>query len=186
MLFQKKLFSEDECLKIRNYGDSMVDRVITTYFPTINNGELDKNGGHNIAQHIPWTSDSCYGWINDRILNWLRELNLPIENLGWEFILQKYPIGFEFKPHIDDVLGSNNRIIRKRYYTILIQLSTDLEYSGGELWVRDKSDNKISQEIGNVIVFGTRQLHWVTKITGGERWSCTIFLEKDALTKTLV
>ena len=31
-----------------------------------------------------------YDWINERILNWITELNLPIVNLGWEFIIQKY------------------------------------------------------------------------------------------------
>ena len=25
------------------------------------------------------------------------------------------------------------------------------------------------------------RLHWVTPITSGERWSCTIFLEEDSL-----
>lgn len=186
MLFQKKLFTEEECHKIRNYATNMEDRVITTYYPSINGGEIDTLGGHNIAQHIAWSSSNEYDWMFNRILEWLKYLDLPIENLGWEFILQRYPVGFEFKPHIDDVLGSNKQIIRKRHYTILVQLATQSEYSGGELWVQSEYDTKISQQIGNVSVFGTEQLHWVTKITEGERWSCTIFLEKDSLKKTLM
>lgn len=60
------------------------------------------------------------------------------------------------------------------------------EYGGGELWVRDNEDVLVNQEIGNVSIFGNAQVHWVTPITSGERWSCTIFLEKDALKKSII
>ena len=186
MLHQKVLFTKDESIAIRNCAHNLEDRIVTTYHPDINDGEKDPTGGHNLAQHIPWSSSSSYDWISFRIMEWLRELKLPIDNLGWEFIVQKYPIGFEFKPHIDDVLGPNKTMLRKRYYTILIQLANKSEYSGGELWVRDSTDIQINQEIGNVSIFDTERIHWVTKITEGERWSCTIFLEKDALTKSLM
>ena len=69
-------------------------------------------------------------------MNWLTEEELPITKLGWEFIVQKYNVGFEFKPHIDDVLSPDKKTIKgTRHYTILIQLSETSEYGGGELWV---------------------------------------------------
>jgi len=187
MLLQEVLFTSEESLAIRNAVYALKDRVVGTYYPTVNNGEHDPRGGHNLAQHLPWTDSKDYNWINDRILTWVQNNNLPIDNLGWELIIQKYLVGFEFKPHIDDVLGPNKTMLRKRYYTILIQLASTEEYSGGELWVKDdEEDIKINQEIGNVCIFGTEQLHWVTPITSGERWSGTIFLEKDALKKSIV
>jgi len=187
MLHQKILFTKEEIHKIRGYVTKLDDRVIGTYHPDVNNGEHDPIGGHNLAQHIQWTTSNEYDWISDRILEWTAELKLPIDNLGWEFIIQKYPIGFEFKPHIDDVLSPNKKdIIRARYYTILIQFAEPTEYEGGELWVRDGDDVKINQEIGNVSIFDQGKLHWVTPITSGERWSCTIFLEKESLKKTLL
>ena len=86
------------------------------------------------------------------------ELKLPIERLGSEFIVQKYKVGFEFKPHIDDVLSNDKKTMkRKRHYTILLQLSEKSEYSGGELWVRDNKDIKVNQEIGNVCIFDHAQ-----------------------------
>lgn len=187
MLHQKVLFSKEESLAIRNCVYNLEDRVIGTYHPEINDGNHDPNGGHNLAQHLPWSDSKDYEWISQRILTWLsNELKLPIDNLGYEFIIQKYNEGFEFKPHIDDVLSPNKKdIIRARYYTILIQLANKNEYEGGELWVRDESDIKVSQKIGNVTIFDQGKLHWVTPITSGERWSCTIFLEKDALTKSV-
>ena len=93
MLHQKVLFTKKEIHKIRGYVTKLEDRVIGTYHPDMNDGKHDPKGGHNLAEHLPWTSSDEYNWIN--------ELNLPIVNLGWEFIIQKYPKGFEFKPHID-------------------------------------------------------------------------------------
>ena len=185
MLYQGVIFTKEEILKLRSYVTKLDDRVIGTYHPTVNNGEHDPHGGHNLAQHIAWSSNNQYNWINSRILKWCSELILPykINNLGWEFIVQKYIKGYEFKPHIDDVLSFDKKtLVRARYYTILIQLASNDEYSGGELWVNDGySDIKINQEIGNVCIFDQGRLHWVTPITGGERWSCTIFLERDAI-----
>jgi hypothetical protein len=186
MLHQKVLFSKEESLTIRSFVNNLEDRVIGTYHPDINQGEHDPNGGHNLAEHLPWSSSKEYDWVYKRIIDWIGELNLPINNLGWELIVQKYLVGFEFKPHIDDVLGPNKTMLRKRYYTILIQLSESSEYEGGELWVRDDNDYKINQQVGNVSIFDSERIHWVTKITEGERWSCTIFLEKDALKRMLI
>jgi len=187
MLHQKVLFTKEEIHKIRGYVTELKDRVIGTYHPSINDGEHDPNGGHNLAEHIPWNSSIKYNWINERILNWIMELNLPIVNLGWEFIIQKYQTGFEFKPHIDDVLSRDKKTTKRpRYYTILMQFSSMDEYGGGELWVTDEDDVKINQEIGNVSIFGNAKIHWVTPITSGERWSCTIFLEKSSLQKTSI
>lgn len=189
ILFQEQLFSLEESLKIRGYARELKDRIIGTYHPDVNGGQHDPLGGHNLADHIPWTDSSEYKWISDRILKWTSSLNLAnkIDNLGWEFILQKYLTGFEFKPHIDHVLSPDKEtIIRERYYTILIQLSEPSEYSGGNLFVDCNGTQTISKEIGTVCIFGPAQLHWVDKITDGERWSCTIFLEKDALKKTLL
>lgn len=187
MVSQQVLFTKEEIYKIRNYVTKLDDRVIGTYHPDVNNGKHDPIGGHNLAQHIVWGSSKEYDWVSSRILEWTKSINLPIQNLGWEFIIQKYIKGFEFKPHIDDVLGTDKKtLIRARYYTILIQLAETSEYSGGELWVNDGEDIKINQEIGNVCIFDQARLHWVTPITSGERWSCTIFLEKDALKKSLM
>lgn len=188
-LHQKQLFSKEESIKIREYVRELKDRVIKTYHPDINDGDHDNVGGHNLADHIAWSSSTKYTWVSKRILEWISTLDLTptIDNLGWEFILQKYPPGFEFKPHIDHVLSSDNRtIIRERYYTILLQLSSADEYTGGDLVVDNNGPQTISRNIGTACIFGPAQLHWVTKITEGERWSCTIFLEKDALKKTVL
>mgnify|MGYP000589404888 CR=1 FL=1 len=162
---------KDEVSKIRSYVTNLDDRVIGTYHPDINDGVHDPNGGHNLAQHIQWHSKTDeYGWFHNKIMKWIKKLKLPIEYIGSEFIVQKYNVGFEFKPHIDDVLAKDKKsLLKKRYYTILLQLSDTSEYSGGELWVRDNKDIKVNQEIGNVCIFDHARLHWVTPITSGEK-----------------
>ena len=95
MLHQKVLFNSLEIDKIRGYVTKLQDRVIGTYHPDVNDGNHDPQGGHNLAEHLPWTSDTKYDWVNKRILGWVNELNLPILSLGWEFIIQKYTKGFE-------------------------------------------------------------------------------------------
>lgn len=188
LLHQYQLFSLEEAQKIRSYGTNLVDRVIGTYHPDVNNGEHDPNGGHNLAQHFSWNNIE-YNWIYTRILDWVHSLNLThqLDNLGSEFILQKYLIGFGFKPHIDHVAGPDRKsILRERCYTILIQLSDTSEYKGGDLFVVNSDTEHINRTVGTACIFGPAQLHWVTKITEGTRWSCTIFLERDALKKDLL
>ena len=56
------------------------------------------------------------------------ELKLPIERLGSEFIVQKYKVGFEFKPHIDDVLSNDKKTMNEKdtirfYYNLVKNLN---------------------------------------------------------------
>lgn len=186
LLHQQQLFSPKESLEIRSYVRELKDRVVTTYF----NEKYDKKGGHNLADHISWwESNNKYDWIHSRIFDWTSTLNLPkkLEKLGAEFIVQKYLKGFGFKPHIDHVLGPDKKtLIRNRLYSILIQLSDTSEYEGGELYVNTDIENKINQTQGTVCIFDSGQTHWVNKITKGERWSSTIFIESDSLKKQLL
>lgn len=185
----EKLFSKEEAYKIRGYVRELKDRVIGTYHEDINQGIHDPKGGHNLADHIPWSLSTEYNWIYNRILDWTKTLDLPKEivNLGHEIILQKYPVGFEFKPHIDDVLSKDKKTIKRiRHYTILMQLSEESEYKGGGLFIKTDKENKVSKEIGTVSIFSQGIIHWVNPITDGERWSATIFLEKTALEKDLL
>ena len=186
MLYQNKLFTESECDTIKSYVRTLKERSIGTHHPEVNNAKHDIVGGKMIADHIQWYISDEYKWFSDKILKWINELNLDrkISNLGWEFIVCKYVKGDFFKPHVDDVLADDNiSIKKKRHFTIGIQLSNEIEYQGGKLYVEN---TPISQSKGTVYIFGNNQLHWVDEITEGSRWSCTIFLENDSLKKHLL
>ena len=120
MLHQNVLFTKDEVYKIRNYITKLDDRVIGTLHPDVNDVKHDPQGGHNLAQHIQWyNSPDEYAWFHDGIMKWIIDLKLPIEKLGSEFIVQKYNVGFEFKPHIDDVLGNDKKTKSNSFQEIL-------------------------------------------------------------------
>ena len=56
MLHQKVLFTKEEIHKIRGYVTKLEDRVIGTYHPDKMMENMTLNGGHNLAEHLPWNS----------------------------------------------------------------------------------------------------------------------------------
>ena len=81
ILYQQQLFSPKESLEIRSYVRELKDRVVTIYF----NETYDKNGGHNLADHISWwETNNKYDWVHKRIFDWTSALDLPrkLEKLG--------------------------------------------------------------------------------------------------------
>lgn len=86
LLHQKVLFNKQETQKIISYANKLEDRVIGTYHPDINDGQHDPNGGHNLADHIPWHTSKEYNWVYYRIMEWLKSLDLKnrVNSLGYE------------------------------------------------------------------------------------------------------
>ena len=87
---------------------------------------------------------------------------------------------------------NTNHIRNKRGLLILtigIQLSNQLDYTGGEFYVWD-NDNKvyIDKSLGNCALYTTDVAHEVTEITEGERNSLILFItDMDAtFTKSII
>ena len=93
--------------------------------------------------------------------------------------INKYIEGQEFPAHRDDEVvnyaGADSRR-QLRYRTIIFQLSDPSTYKGGDLYVKDKVANRTR---GNVIVFPAKDIHRLTKVTKGERYSMTLWLHKE-------
>jgi len=182
-LIEKKLFSKEECEKIKSY-DKLKVRVVPIY-----HDEYDGQGSRMLSDTLPW-DNSEYDWVYDRIKNWIDTLDLNIDNLGYSMVICHYSKGCYFKPHIDDVMrGYEGEIARKRYFTIGVQLSDKDEYGGGELQFETthkifgekfKDVRTMKQDAGYVWI-ADKHLHWVNEITSGIRWSIQIFLEQDAM-----
>jgi predicted 2-oxoglutarate/Fe(II)-dependent dioxygenase YbiX len=76
-----------------------------------------------------------------------------------------------------------------RYKTMIIQLSDESEYEGGELCIFEKDKVLIvSKDIGNVIMFDSSIEHCANKIKEGTRYSMVFWLSIDnfGLTKSLM
>jgi len=83
--------------------------------------------------------------------------------------LVKYSEGDYFEKHTD----FNKYGIGANYKTLVVQLSEDTSYQGGDLIVEGEKQNR---EQGSVSIFLSSKIHEVTKVVKGTRWSLTLFL----------
>ena len=107
------------------------------------------------------------GELYDFLFNKLKPLNLI--NLDNSFIgFVRYHEGGFFTKHVDGP---------ERAYTIIIQLSEENEYTGGDLVVLNQV---VGKEKGNTVVFGTQVSHELKKVTSGTRNALVIWLDKSS------
>ncbi len=72
---------------------------------------------------------------------------------------------------------------------MIVQLSNESEYKGGELCIFEKNEEIItSKDVGNVIIFDSSMEHCANKIIEGVRYSMVLWLSIDdfGLTKSLI
>jgi predicted 2-oxoglutarate/Fe(II)-dependent dioxygenase YbiX len=112
------------------------------------------------------------GNLKNILLNKLKKIGIKeLPNYG---NILKYSTGDEFKRHID-----NGYPHQYRYKTIIIQLSNENEYDGGELHIF-LNNKKITanKSIGNTIIFDSSLEHSANIITQGFRYCLVMWLEK--------
>lgn len=111
-----------------------------------------------------------------------------INSLSIECNIVKYEVGSFFSKHRDTTLYQNqnnniNNIVEHRKQTLIIQLSDELDYKGGELIIKNKAASK---KIGNTILFDSRLIHEVTELTEGTRYSFVGWITEDNKTKQIL
>ena len=174
-IIQKKLFTQDEC----------------DYFKSLSNDKPFKRSevvGYNnlniISKHR--TSSELMIELNHDLSNIMLDKfrEFEIKSLPEFFIILKYDENQEFKRHNDSSLEYPNR-----YKTLIIQLSNEADYDGGELCIFYNSKTIItSKKIGNVIMFDSSIDHCANKIKEGIRYSMVFWLSADnfGLNKSLI
>lgn len=90
----------------------------------------------------------------------------------------RYDTGEECKKHSDVGLDT---ITGKRIKTVIIQLTDEIEYSGGTLVVEGIENRNASRQQGTVIIFDSFLEHYVTEVTSGSRLAQVIWLNEDNL-----
>ena len=175
VIIQKKLFNKDECDYFKSLSDdkSFKRSKVTGY----NNFDI-------ISEHR--TSSELMIDLNYDLSNMMLEKfkEFEIKTLPNYFIILKYDKNQEFKRHTDS--GSE---YPNRYKTLIIQLSNETDYDGGEFCIFHNGETTVSsKEIGNVIMFDSSIEHSVNKINDGIRYSIVFWLSIDnfALRKTLI
>lgn len=174
-VIQKKLFNKYECDYFKSLSDDK----------SFKRSEVTDNNKLGIISEYRTSSESLIKLDYDLSNTILEKLNeFGIKNLPEFFIILKYSKGQEFKRHNDSGLEYPNR-----YKTLIIQLSNETEYDGGELCIFQNDKTTIcSKEIGNVIMFDSSIYHSANKIKDGIRYSMVFWLSIDnfGLNKSLI
>lgn len=110
--------------------------------------------------------------LDDEILNLIFE---KIKNFGVKKIKEGrilcYKKGCFFNMHTDAYVGKLHR-----YKTVLIQLSDEHEYEGGELIIENKIMDK---KIGTTVMIDATVLHGMKVLKNGVRFSFVIWLDRE-------
>ena len=97
-----------------------------------------------------------------------------IKSITGQIIMLQYNEGHYFRRHRDRI--NKNPHTTSRVQTLIVQLSNESDYEGGELIVRDKVADKTK---GNMILFDSGELHECTTITSGTRYCLVTWLTAE-------
>lgn len=172
LIQQKVLFSSQECEYLKSlFNDTDFKRSMVS-----SRNEFGSYSDNRTSDGIvlPFSVDKKN--ILSTKLNELEIFGNP-----YTFSILRYDVGQEFKKHIDNI-GPTSQRYEKRFKTIVIQLSSETKYEGGELIINNNGSEVVaSKELGNTIVFHSSLEHWVEKVTNGRRYSIVFWVEKEHL-----
>jgi PKHD-type hydroxylase len=170
LIEQKTLFSKEECDYLKTlFSDDDFQR-----------SRITDNKSHGEYSNTRTSYDIFlpFGVDNKNVLiDKLRENG--IYGTVYSFTVLRYDIGQEFKKHRDNG-GAHSKRYEKRYKTVIIQLSNEDEYEGGDLVIYNNDEEiTASKEIGNTIIFHSSLEHELKKLTKGRRYCIVFWLEKE-------
>ena len=161
---QEILFSKEECeFILSEHTDSIFKRSVAGYIHDDMSDSVKKqiqDWRTSYDSHIdltPKTKNLLLSKLNKYGITNMEELSRVV----------RYEKGQQFKKHRDSEDGYNHR-----YKTLVIQLSDEVDYEGGDLLVYDKEGNEITanKNIGNMILFNSDLLHEAKPIISGTRY----------------
>jgi hypothetical protein len=109
--------------------------------------------------------DVIYDLIEPQWVDFIKKNNYDITFIE-PYEIKEYSLGDKFGKHHDVHYNVDCRIDRK--VNLVVQLSDETEYDGGDLYV---GKTKCSRTLGTGIFFPAIYLHHVTEITRGSRYS---------------
>ncbi|HBM58955.1 2OG-Fe(II) oxygenase [Salipiger marinus] len=142
---------------------------------------------HNLRRaDLVWLDDVPEtGWVMDRIIELVRQANRDTYGFDLDAFDESAQVaryGAEREGHFDwhsDV--GEGRLASRRKLTMVVQLSEPDAYEGGGLEVMPSSHVVTAvRSRGQATLFPSYLLHRVTPVTGGERFSLTIWAHGPA------
>lgn len=170
---QKVLFTVDECNYLKTlFNDDNFKRSRVS----VNNDKDNEYSDVRTSEDIFLTFESDKKNI---LINKLTDMG--IVGIPHSFSVLRYDIGQQFKKHRDNS-GSHSKRYDKRFKTVVIQLSDEVDYEGGDLVIyNDGKEMVASKKIGNTIIFHSSLEHELKTLTNGRRYSIVFWLEKEHL-----
>lgn len=158
------IFSQKDCEYISSFGNT------DCYLDGLERGKVHYNN-----QTLSLKREVKGRYIDICSKDLIHFLTLKLNCIGIKSIslgelkLTLYRRGDYFAPHRDYIHYDQGTVVK----TAVIQLSSPLEYEGGDLLVKGIPQSK---KLGSVIMFNSRDLHEVTKVRSGVRKSLVVFL----------
>ena len=168
MFREEVLFTPEEC----NYLLSLAKEWKVSKVQNDKDGKFLDNQHRNSEQ-----SRISNKQIEDLIIPKIKKLN--IVSLSSECDVIKYKVGSFFGKHKDNSRNGT----KHRKQSVVIQLSEESDYEGGELII---SNTVVNKTIGNTIVFDSGLIHEVTKLTKGTRYSFIGWVTENNKTKQMI
>ena len=138
------------------------------------NSKIHNNGD---GKYSPNTRNSLEVQIDNKFIEPIllpHLLKYNIKSITGQVIILQYNEGHYFKRHRDRI--NLNPHTTSRVQTLIVQLSNESDYEGGELIVRDKIADKTK---GNMVLFDSGELHECTTITSGTRYCLVTWLTAE-------
>ena len=172
---QKKLFTQNEC----EYFKSLSNNKTFEQSKILGKNNEFITSDYRSSKEVKIETNL---YLSNIILEKIKELG--VKTLPEHFVILKYDKNEEVKRHNDVALSDPDR-----YKTLIIQLSNETDYEGGELCIFHNDEIiTSSKEVGNVIMFDSSIDHLANKIKTGTRYSLVFWLSIDnfGLTKSLI
>jgi PKHD-type hydroxylase len=172
-IFHPDAFSPDDCARLRA---AVQDRPMQA---------AGLVGGRSLPEmrraDIAWLDDvpGC-DWVMERMMRLVASVNrdsfgFDLTDFGESAQVARY--GAERAGHFNwhSDIGAGAQASRRKL-TVVVQLSPPTEYEGGtlEIWP-DAGQHAAPRAQGMAALFPAFQLHRVTPVTAGERWSLTLW-----------
>jgi PKHD-type hydroxylase len=167
--YSDNVFSKEECEKIVEIGKSYSLKTALT-IEEMQTGNSSGIRDSNVAWLNPCGElDFVYRKLTDVVLS-LNSSYFNFHLTGFTESLQfteyKSPGGF-YGHHVDKIYGG-----RLRKLSIVVQLSDEADYEGGDLEMLDNyKPEKLSRKQGTLLAFPSYTSHQVTPLTSGTRYS---------------
>jgi PKHD-type hydroxylase len=173
-----EVLSPDECSSLTNLASSA---------PLREGGLVGGVSDERIRRAgLVWVDDLAdAGWVMDRMVGTVAKANR--ETFGFDLTdfaesAQIARYGSDRQGHFDwhSDIGAGEFAARRKL-TVVVQLSSGGDYTGGDLELRpDSGIQSASREIGCATLFPSFVLHRVTPVTAGVRWSLTLWAHGPA------